>query len=80
MIHEKQIEILISIRKNPSVGFYKHSLLTKITYSHVSNAIKKFKLLKIVKVTKKGRQNYVNLTAKGEKVADLYSKIKMILK
>ena len=73
------INIILSLKKNKQLNA---SILSKdinSTYAYIVQNLGEFKEMGLVSSKKKGRQNIVTLTEKGNKVADLLHEIKEIL-
>lgn len=69
------IKILLELRKEKEIYGQKLSINTGCTYSHVVKIINKFEEIEIVERKKKGRKKILNLTKKGEEIADKLNEV-----
>jgi len=72
-LREKPIELLLCLTKTRRPKY--PSMLAKdakCTYSHTVHLLQKMERLGLARFEKKGRLKLVNLTKKGEKVAELF--------
>ena len=79
-MREKPIELLLCLTNNLKENY--PSMLakdSKCTYSHTVHLLQKMQKQELVEFQKKGRLKLVNLTKKGEQVADILSNLNHVL-
>ncbi len=80
-LRDKPIELLLCLTRGNVKEKYQSMLAkdSKCTYSHTVHLLQRMEKSDLVRFEKKGRLKLVNLTKKGEEVADLFNSLAKVL-